>query len=61
VDLHGGTVAVAPTDGGGATFRLRFRAAPEAVEERVDESVEESVHAPLPAADGDTPTDRIHS
>ncbi|WP_328295216.1 HAMP domain-containing histidine kinase [Kineococcus sp. NBC_00420] len=26
VEVHGGTVAVAPTEGGGATFRVRFRA-----------------------------------
>ncbi|GAA0296795.1 sensor histidine kinase [Kineococcus aurantiacus] len=26
VDLHGGTVSVLPTEGGGATFRVRFRA-----------------------------------
>jgi two-component system OmpR family sensor kinase len=26
VEVHGGTVAVAPTPGGGATFRVRFRA-----------------------------------
>ncbi|MEZ0165693.1 sensor histidine kinase [Kineococcus sp. LSe6-4] len=47
VDLHGGTVAVLPTDGGGATFRLRFRA---------DGGTDGG-------ADGgaDEPTDRIHS
>ncbi|MEZ0491845.1 sensor histidine kinase [Kineococcus sp. TBRC 1896] len=38
VDLHAGTVAVLPTAGGGATFRLRFRAAgPESASQDPDE------------------------
>ncbi|WP_432490998.1 sensor histidine kinase [Kineococcus gypseus] len=45
---HGGTVAVVPTPGGGATFRVRFRAAPrqlaaEPGDEPVDEPVDEGV------------------
>ncbi|MGI4895631.1 MAG: sensor histidine kinase [Janthinobacterium lividum] len=39
VEGHGGTVAVSPTDGGGATFRVRFRAV---VDARIDDAGEGS-------------------
>ncbi|WP_380174246.1 sensor histidine kinase [Kineococcus sp. DHX-1] len=54
VDLHGGTVTVLPTEGGGATFRLRFRAAAE----DGDPGGEDEVEA---GSDEDETTDRIHS
>jgi two-component system OmpR family sensor kinase len=42
VDVHGGTVAVSPTPGGGATFRVRFRAdgAASALEDEGDDGDE---------------------
>ena len=41
---HGGTVAVAPTPGGGATFRVRFRAASAGVADDLDDPGELEDH-----------------
>ena len=50
VEVHGGTVAVAPTEGGGATFRVRFRA----------DSPTSTVPSEEPVEDG-PPSPVIHS
>ena len=47
VEVHGGTVAVAPTEGGGATFRVRFRADSPTSTVPPEEPVEDDPPSPI--------------
>ncbi|WP_432522747.1 sensor histidine kinase [Kineococcus sp. SYSU DK006] len=52
VQVHGGTVAVAPTPGGGATFRVRFRAADPAGGAPADDATADDPAGGAPAPTG---------